>query len=187
MKILVIDNNSLELGNLKNCLDGYDYKLIGFDKLNTKATEGYDRLILSGGHAFNVWRSDKSYKKEMNIIKSSKKPVLGICLGFQLICRTYGDVMHNLVKYEKGMIKVKKIQEDTIVKGLPKVFSVFENHRHSVRSVSKDLVPLANSKDGIEIVKHVKKPIWGVQFHPENPARGNAGAKIIKNFLTQSF
>ena len=76
--------------------------------------------------------------------------------------------MLDLKTYEKRVLKIKKLGADPILKGLPESFLVFENHRHVVTSVSHELIPLAISRDGIEMVKHRSKPIWENQFTLKN-------------------
>lgn len=48
---------------------------------------------------------------------------------------------------------------------------------------TNNLIPLAKSKFGVEIIKHPKKIIYGVQFHPEIKVSRNYSKKILNNFL----
>lgn len=183
MKILVVDNITVRMPSLKKALKGYEYKLIKYNKLKKDIINDYDKIILSGGHAFNVLHKNKKYKKELEIIKSCKKPILGICLGFQLICRAYVAHVGVMKKPEKGILKIKKVRTDKILKNIPDSFYVSENHRNNVIEVSNSLLPLAISKDGIEVIKHKSLPIWGTQFHPEKFVKKNEGRKVLYNFL----
>ena len=54
----------------------------------------------------------------------------------------------------------------------------------AISKQSDELVSLAVSEDGIEIMKHKNKLIYGVQFHPEELQDGNNGHSILKNFLS---
>lgn len=183
MKLLVIDNQTIALKELKKALKGYDYELVSYAAISPGMAKDYEKIILSGGHAFSVLHSNKKYSKELDLIKKAKIPIFGICLGFQLICRAYGANMHDISDYEHCFLKITKIHSDPLLKGLPKNFIVYENHRHVVKKVNKSLISLAYSKDGIEAVKHRSKPIWGVQFHPEHFAKKNLGRKMLENFL----
>lgn len=184
MRILVIDNKTKGMLSLEKSLKGLDYDVIGYNKITPGILKKYDRIILSGGHAFNVVKQDKKYSKEMKLIKNSKKPLLGICLGFQLVCRTYGARLGTLRKYEHGLVNIRTVGKDSLLKGMPKKFRAFENHRHNMKDVGKSLIPLAYSKDGVEMVKHKSKKVWGTQFHPENFSRKNIGRKVLENFIS---
>jgi GMP synthase (glutamine-hydrolysing) len=183
MNLLIVDNLTSGINTLENALKKYQFDVVNYDKINKNLINGYDKIILSGGHAFDLLHKNNKYKKELLLIKNSKKPIFGICLGFQLICRTFGASMGDLKRYHKGILKISRLRSDSLLKGLPKEFGVFEYHRHIVKSVGKSLVPLAKSKDGIEIVKHVSKPIWGTQFHPEKLIKANLGRKVLINFI----
>ena len=183
MRLLVIDNLTVEMPELNQALSKYSYDIINYQEINATITKGYDKIILSGGHAFTVLYPNKKYKNELNLIKECEKPILGICLGFQLICRAYGTNMSRLKIYEKGVLNIEKIKQDILLKEVPNSFYVFESHHNVVKKTSKDLVPLAVSKDGIEIVRHISKPIWGTQFHPEHFKKKSIGRRIIRNFV----
>ena len=83
---------------------------------------------------------------------------------------------------ENGILKIEKIKSDKLLTRIGSSFQAFECHRWHVKK-TKSLIPLAKSKDGIEVVKHPKKLIYGVQFHPEMSVDKTAGRKIIENFL----
>ena len=183
MKLLVIDNFSVNFMDLRNSLKGYDYDVVKYNEISPGILRKYDKIILSGGHAFDLLHRNNKYKKEMELIKKTNKPLLGICLGFQLICKTYGARLGNLKKYEHGLLRIRKKREDSLLKGINNNFWVFENHRHIVTKISPKLISLAESKDGVETVKHAQKSIWGTQFHPEHFIRKSVGRKILRNFL----
>ncbi|MCL4381085.1 gamma-glutamyl-gamma-aminobutyrate hydrolase family protein [Candidatus Marsarchaeota archaeon] len=174
---------TVELPELDKALADYSYDLIDSREISKSIFDKYDKIILSGGHIFNVLHPNLTFQNEAKIIKGFKKPLLGICLGFQLICIIYGAGIEQLKEYEYGMLKINKIQEDIVLQGIPDSFYVFENHHNSVKSVGKNLIPLAVSKQGIEIVRHASKPIWGTQFHPEHFGKKSIGRKLINNFI----
>jgi anthranilate/para-aminobenzoate synthase component II len=184
MRILVVDNvNTGGMHSLTNALKDYPHDLMRYNKISARALSKYDKIILSGGHAFGVLHPRAKYKKELEMVKRSRRPILGICLGFQLICRAYGAQMTDLKTYEKRVLRIKKLDADPMLKGVPESFLAFEYHRHLVTAVSHELIPLAISNDGIEMVKHRSKPIWGTQFHPDKLVKRTTGRKILYNFL----
>ncbi|MDD3264004.1 MAG: gamma-glutamyl-gamma-aminobutyrate hydrolase family protein [Candidatus Nanoarchaeia archaeon] len=185
MKILVINNHSKHIEDLlsKIKLNNQNrIKSIDFKNLNDVNYNEYDAIILSGGSSFSVLKHQDEYSKELHLIKNCKKPILGICLGFELINFAFGEELKKLEYKEQGIITIKLISKDLIFDYLPKEFDVYEGHRWVVLK-NKKLNSLAISKDGIEAVKHPKKKIYGVQFHPEVFIETNDCEKIFLNFL----
>jgi len=180
MKILVVNNHSKHIKELLHRLEGV--KSVDFENLEDKNYNNYDAIILSGGSSLSVKNHKKEYSKELNLIKNCQKPILGICLGFELINFAFGEELKMLKHKEKGIVSIKLISEDEIFKSLPKEFNVYETHRWVVTK-NKKLNCLAKSKDGIEAVKHPGKQIYGVQFHPEVFIRKGHAEKIFRNFL----
>jgi anthranilate/para-aminobenzoate synthase component II len=183
MKILVVDNVTIGMHSLMEALKGYPHDRISYRQITPAILNRYDKVILSGGHGFGVLHPNSKYKRELDAVKKSRKPILGVCLGFQLICRAYGAELGDIKRYEKGVLVVRKVGADPLLKGLPASFKVYENHRHIVKKVDGKLVELAVSKDGIEMVRHRTKPMWGTQFHPEKFVKRTIGRRVLYNFL----
>lgn len=180
MNILIIDNGSKFINHLKNSLKGNKIHLMKFGKINLKETSKFDKIILSGG-SLPILNHKKEYSKEIKLIKQSKIPILGICLGFELIAVAFGEKIERMETKEKEIIFVEKIKEDKILEGLSK-FKVFESHQWLLRKC-KFLIPLAKSKKGIEIIGHPRKEIYGLQFHPEMFHSKTKGLILLKNFI----
>ena len=180
MKLLVINNHSAYIKKLLSKFKGVE--LIDFKKLTKDNYKKYDKIILSGGSSLSVKNHKKEYSKELKLIKRCKKPVLGICLGFELINFAFKEKLKQLKKKESGIISIELISRDKLFKSFPKEFNVYESHRWVVPK-NKFLISLAKSKDGIEAVKHPKKEIYGVQFHPEVFVNNEHVEKILRNFL----
>lgn len=180
MKILLIDNDTLYIKNLKRALVNYSFKISSYDNINLKEVNKFDKIILSGGHGKSIVNNPEKYSKEIYLIRNFKKPILGICLGFELIAYAYGEKLEILKKRMKGIRSIRKIANSPILSGLNK-FKVYENHRWSVKKL-KFLRSIAKSKSEVEILKHPKKKIYGAQFHPEMVI-DNKGYKILENFL----
>ena len=182
MKILIIDNGTSFLFKLKKLFIGNDIVIIPFYTITVKEAREFDLIVLSGGHKYSVEHHEKEYHNELEIIRKAKKPVLGICLGFELIAYNYGCELKRLRKKEKGIVTIELIPDD-ITKGLNEI-KVFESHRWVIKSPGKKLIALGSSKDGIEIIKHKTKPIYGFQFHPEIIRNGLKGKLLFSNFLS---
>lgn len=110
-------------------------------------------------------------------------PILGICLGHQLMAKLYdGEVITaDIGEYAESEIIVD--DEDEILKGLSPSFTAWVSHKDEVSKLPQDFVKLAHSTTcGIEAMAHKSLPLYGVQFHPEVEHTPN-GPEIFKNFL----
>ncbi len=182
MKILIIDNGTSFLSKLKNLLKNNDLTIIPFNKISVRDANNFDFIILSGGHKYSVLNHKKNYHNELEIIRKSNKPMLGICLGFELIAFDFGCKLKRLRVKEKGIVQIE-LTKDKIIKNL-KSIKVYESHRWVIKEVSKYLLPLGVSVDGIEIIKHKSKPIYGFQFHPEIVRNGLDSKVLFSNLLS---
>lgn len=144
-----------------------------------------DAIIFSGGpgsvpsEKFGVVETviEKIKKNEFN------KPVLGICLGHQLIAHRFGGKVEKGKHAEYGTMKIVVDLEDELFKGIPKEFNVWVSHFDEVKELPKEFIGLAHSEVcKFEAIKHKEKNIFGVQFHPEVWHTEN-GEKILENFL----
>ena len=112
-------------------------------------------------------------------------PILGICLGQQSIGQAFGGKVIRAKEIMHG--KVSPIEHDGtgIFEGLESPFNATRYHSLSVEreSLPKDLLVNAWTADGeIMGLRHISRPIHGLQFHPESVASEN-GHKLIGKFL----
>lgn len=182
MKILVIDNGTSYLNQLKNLLSDTSLEVINYSEINQANSENFDAIILSGGHDFPVSGNGYRLEKEINLITDSKKPIFGICFGFELIASIFGAKLELMENKEHGILDIQVIEPDKIFLKIPN-FQVFESHRWVIKKPAHDLIALAQSKDGIEAIKHRIHPIYAVQFHPEMFTDKTCGDEIFRNFL----
>ena len=123
----------------------------------------------------------------LKIVKSlyKKIPILGVCLGHQIIGQVFGSKIVQAKKLMHG--KTSKIisKKLGILKNLPKSFEATRYHSLIIdkKTLSKHLEITAESKDGLVMgVQHKKYNVHGVQFHPES-IKTKLGIKILKNFI----
>ncbi|KAH9944166.1 para-aminobenzoic acid synthetase [Epithele typhae] len=110
-------------------------------------------------------------------------PVFGVCLGLQSLAFEYGGEVRRLRVVKHGQISTIQHFNTSIFQDAGEVCAVRYHSLHIVLSGSEDLVPLAWADDGEEngkvlmAVKHVHKPFYAVQYHPESVKRKPVLAK----------
>lgn len=110
-------------------------------------------------------------------------PILGICLGHQLMAQIFGGKIKTAEIGEYADSEIIVDEEDTILKGLGPSFRAWVSHKDEVEVVPEDFDVLAHSDTcAIEAMAHKELPLYGVQFHPE-VEHTPKGPDIFKNFL----
>lgn len=182
MQILIIDNGTSYLSKLENLLESRNFRTIKFSDITSNIDENFDVVILSGGHNFPVLGNESRLENEIEFIKNCRKPIFGICFGFELVAHVFDAKLELMQNKEKGVIEIEVIEPDELFLNINK-FNVFESHRWVVSDGGQNFKSLARSKDGIEAIKHKNLPIYGVQFHPEMFTEETCGDQIVFNFL----
>ncbi len=114
-------------------------------------------------------------------------PLLGVCLGHQVIGRAFGGKIGPAKKFMHGKVSMIKHDGKELFEGLDNPFLAGRYHSLAVDpgAVPEVLKVTAVSEEGeVMGLKHRELPIWGVQFHPESVLTEN-GKKIIHNFLKE--
>ena len=186
MKILLIDNYDSFTFNLFHYLSSLkiNVDVIRNDKISSKVIikKKYDKIVISPGPG-NPNQAGNCLKIVKSLHKS--KPILGVCLGHQIIGQVFGSKIVQAKKLMHG--KTSKIisKKTGVLKNLPKTFEATRYHSLIIdkKSLSKDLEITAETKDGLIMgVRHKKYHVHGVQFHPES-IKTKIGIKILKNFI----
>ncbi|MCS7118915.1 MAG: GMP synthase subunit A [Archaeoglobaceae archaeon] len=138
-------------------------------------------IIFSGGPTLervgNCWKILERYE-EFQI------PILGICLGHQLIAKHFGGVVDRGDKGEYSLVEVEILEENEIFKGLPKKLKVWASHMDEVKKLPENFELLARSEFcEVEAMKHRRLPVYGLQFHPE-VTHTEKGKEIYRNFVS---
>ncbi len=166
MKTLIINNHTKHIQELVSLFP--NSTVLQKEDLRNADTNNYDLVIISGGsNVPSVVDRSEQYIDEISLIKNSPLPILGICLGSELITYIYGGELMWLPEKHSGPVsmKVKDLSLSEAIGSLE--FSAQEGHQVGIKSLPKDLISCAYSNHGIEIFKHVSRPIIGLQFHPE--------------------
>ncbi len=120
----------------------------------------------------------------IEVIKETKTPLFGVCLGHQSIGQAFGGRIvrcHEIVHGKLGQIRHTYVG---VFEGLPSPFAATRYHSLIVEreTLSKELIITADLDDGtIMGLKHRDLPIEGVQFHPESIASEH-GHQLLRNF-----
>jgi anthranilate synthase component 2 len=112
-------------------------------------------------------------------------PVLGVCLGHQVIAEVFGGRVCRAPRPVHG--KTDEIAHDGsgLFAGIPSPFTATRYHSLCVQadSIAEPLAVQARTADGvIQGVRHRDLPVFGVQFHPESVLTPE-GTKLLANFL----
>ena len=113
-------------------------------------------------------------------------PILGVCLGHQAICETFGGTVTHAARLMHGKQSDTEIDnESPIFKNLPGKVKVARYHSLSLKedTLPECLKITARADDGeIMAVEHKNKKIFGLQFHPESIMAPD-GEVMLGNFL----
>ena len=185
-KIILIDNYDSFTFNLYHYLSSLkvNVDVIRNDQISSKeiVKRKYNKIVISPGPG-NPNQSGNCLK----IVKSLYKqiPILGVCLGHQIIGQVFGSRIIQTKKLMHGKTSKIMSKKTGVLKNLPKTFEATRYHSLIIdkKSLSKDLEITAETKDGLIMgVRHKKYPVHGVQFHPES-IKTKLGIKILKNFI----
>ena len=185
-KIILIDNYDSFTFNLYHYLSSLKVKVdvIRNDQItsNEILKRKYNKIVISPGPG-NPNQSGNCLKIVKTLYK--KIPILGVCLGHQIIGQVFGSKIVQAKKIMHG--KTSKIisKKKGILRNLPKSFEATRYHSLIIdkKTLSKHLEITAESKDGLIMgIQHKEYDVHGVQFHPES-IKTKLGIKILKNFI----
>ena len=186
MKILLIDNYDSFTFNLFHYLSSLkaNVEVIRNDKITSKEIlkKKYDKIVISPGPG-NPNQSGNCLKIVNSLYK--KIPILGVCLGHQIIGQVFNSKIVVSKKIMHGKTSIINHSGKGIFKGLKKTISATRYHSLIIdrKSLGNNLIITAETKDKIIMgIMHKKYNIHGVQFHPES-YKTPEGIKLLKNFL----
>jgi anthranilate synthase component 2 len=115
----------------------------------------------------------------------ARLPMLGICLGHQVIAQHFGAAIVPSPRVTHGKTSVIRHDGSNLFAGLPSPFIATRYHSLCVRpdTLPTGLNVSARAEDGtIQALSHESLPLHGVQFHPESIASEH-GHAMLRNFL----
>ena len=192
MRTLLIDNYDSFTYNLYQYLaacNGEPPLVLRNNEMSWDEVErmSFDNIVISPGPGRPQRPADLGISADA--LQHSRKPVLGVCLGHQAIAHHCGARVDLAVRPMHGRLdRVSHAQRDLFA-GIPDRFEAVRYHSLAVTQLPSSLEPLAWTSDGtLMALRHVSRPWWGVQFHPESICT-EFGARLLRNFrdLTQEW
>ena len=187
MKILLIDNYDSftfnlyhYISSLKNSVD-----VVRNDKISAKEIlkKKYKKIVISPGPG-NPTQAGNCIKIVKLLYK--KIPILGVCLGHQIIAQVFGGKIIKAKNLMHGKTSKIKHNKKGLFKNIQNNFQATRYHSLIVdkKNFPKDLIITAETKNKtIMGLMHKDYNIHGFQFHPESIST-KIGIKLIKNFIT---
>ena len=200
MKIVIVDYG---MGNIKSIVSALKY--IGIDDIilsnNLLDIESADKIILPGVGSFaKAMKNIKQLKLNEILSKEvleKKKPILGICLGMQLMSKSsdedglsegLGFIDAKVSKFKNTYEKVPHVgfnqvdfkENSKLYNGLNNKSDFYFTHSYQMQSNENINQGICHYENNF-IVSYEVKNITGVQFHPELSQTN--GLKLLENFI----
>lgn len=204
MKVVIVDYNMGNLGSIYNMIRKIGYECIISSTPDEILTA--DKIILPGIGSFDYGiqnlKNLKIYDIIVKKVVSDKTPILGICLGMQLMTDGSEEGQESGFGFIKGFAKRFTFSDPTfkvphmgwnvvILKKESKLFKGMENQENRFYFIHSYVVECFDKNDILTITNYgynfvssfEKENILGVQFHPEKSHK--FGMQLFKNFLEQ--
>ena len=197
--IAIIDYGAGNLHSVKNALDFLEAESIISN--NSEEILACDKIILPGvgafGHAMDALTASGLHKTVLKAVEA-EKPLLGICLGLQLMFeesdeapgkKGLGIFSGKIVKIPDTGLKIPHMgwnslevsPNSRLLKGLGDEPYVYFVHSYYLTTEQEDVVS-AYTNYGARLGVAVERGnVFATQFHPEKS--GDIGMKILKNFI----
>jgi para-aminobenzoate synthetase len=187
LPVLIIDNYDSFTFNLVHAVAAITGEMpivVRNDEMDWDEIRGLDfsHVIISPGPG----RPDRErdFGVSSDVILNAAVPVLGVCLGHQGIAHLFGGQVSQ-VEPVHGQLSEVIHDGDELFRGIPQRFSAVRYHSLAVMEpLPTELRKIAWSSDGtVMALRHVTRPIWGVQFHPESVST-EYGVELLRNFVS---
>ena len=165
--------------------------------------ESCDGLLLPGG-----WDVDPAFYGQENrgsegidrdldlrefaavdLFRSLRRPILGICRGIQVLNVAFGGTLlqdipnHDRIG-EEDRIHASITDDAWLISLYGQRFPVNSSHHQAVDIPGEGLIPVQWAEDGtVEALRHATLPVFGVQWHPERLREPTDGWKLIARWL----
>jgi len=203
MRIVIVDYG---MGNIKSIMSSIKYLGVNDVLLSDdyEILSGADKIILPGvgsyAKAMSMINQNKIDKILYELAIINKKPLLGICLGMQLLCNSSTEdgfnkglafINADVTKFEEHSIKIPHVGFNQVIKNPnSKLFQNISDQSdfyftHSFKVTSSENINQSMCNYGQNFIATFEvENIYATQFHPE--LSQNNGLQLLKNFLYES-
>ena len=204
MIVAVINYGMGNTFSVKQTIEKMGYKVFIANKPNELLKA--DKIILPGVGAFSKAMNNLNidgWTEILNkLVKEEKIPLLGICLGMQLLAKSSNEITNtpglsfingDVVRLNELGCKNKlphigwndvKLKKDPIVSGILQNSDFYFVHSYAFKSLEKEII-IGTTNYGVDIISIIKQEnIIGTQFHPEKSS--SSGLLLLNNFLKKS-
>jgi len=191
-RVLLVDNYDSFTFNLAQALavQGAVVEVEPNDRVDVERLEADPpaAIVLSPGPG-NPWTSrDVARSPEVIARFAGRVPLLGVCLGHQLLGRSFGARVVRAERVMHGKTSVVRRVDHPLFDGVPARFEAMRYHSWALRQddLPSAIEPLAWAEDGcLMAFAHRGAAIYGLQFHPESIGSPH-GPKILGNFVREA-
>ena len=197
-KIAIFDFGAGNLFNLHQSLLGNGAHSVDIIR-SLRELENYDGLVLPGvGNFDSAISSMQKDAALMNTAVDKDMPILGICLGLEMLFdKSEEGILEGLKILEGDVLMLPKIKvkvphigwnnlrivntESNLLKGIPQDSWVYFVHSYHIEPQDDKLIAAVTEYGSKLPVVIERSNLFGTQFHPEKS--GKVGAQIMKNFV----
>jgi imidazole glycerol-phosphate synthase subunit HisH len=194
MSVVLVDAGGTNIGSVRYALQrlGVDAELTS----DADAIRAADKVILPGVGAAGPGMARLRELQLIGVIRSLSQPVLGVCLGMQLLCEyseegdtpCLGVIPASVYRFKEapgqcvphmGWNRLSAVETHPLIKHMDDGDWAYFVHSYAVPLGAYTLASTDYGDGFSSIVAH--RNFHGMQFHPERSA--SVGAKLLKNFL----
>lgn len=188
-RVLVVDNHDSFVHTLIGYLHelGAETEMVEADAVDVHAVEGmidgFDGLLLSPGPG--APRDAGVSIDAVHLAARRRMPLLGVCLGHQVIAEALGAPVSEAPELMHGMVSSVTHDASSLFAGIPSPFAAGRYHSLGVgeSDLPAELAVTARADTGaVMAIAHRDLPIVGVQFHPESVLT-EGGYRLLANWL----
>ncbi len=198
MKLTIIDTGCANLSSVKMAIQRLGVEpIVSCDAADIKSA---DKLILPGVGTAKAAMRNLQERKLVDLIREAKQPLLGFCLGMQMLAQASGESMDGEADIQclgiiPGKVKLmqvgnlrlphmgwNQIEHDgthPLFNGIPSGSYFYFVHSYALEVTEATLARCDYGQPFSAVVG--KDNFFGAQFHPERS--GKLGAQLIRNFL----